>query len=85
MSNPSKDIRKQIRNVMQEVAPEILSQELMKALEARILKHVDSRLDLISDHIKATLNAIDSRTKDVQSMVVRQSAGVTVVKPGLEG
>lgn len=63
MSNVAKDIRKQVRNVTQEILSDVLSSELVTAMEVRIMQYVKKRLD-----------AIDERSKDIQAYMVRQSA-----------
>lgn len=61
----SKDLRKQLRNVIQEILPELLTSELMKVLEQKIT----ARLDLI-----------DQRQKDITGYMVRQSAPAPIKK-----
>lgn len=63
MSNPAKDIRKQIKNVIQAELEGILSNELYQTLEKRLM-----------DHLSARLNAIDERQKQLQSYMIRHTA-----------
>lgn len=63
MSNPAKDIRKQVRNVTQEILSDVLNNELVTAMEVRIMTYVKKRLD-----------AIDERQKDIQAYMIRNSA-----------
>jgi hypothetical protein len=69
MSNQAKDLRKQLRNVVQEVLPELLQSELVKAVEQKLRKEMNDRLNLI-----------DKRQKDIQGYVVRQSNSPIQVK-----
>lgn len=57
-----KDIRKQIRNVAQEILPELLSQEAIVALEKRLVERVAEQL-----------NRIEQNQKDMQSFVLRSA------------
>lgn len=64
-----KAYRKQIRNLAQELLPEMVKDELFKALSAQIHAQVEQ----ISANVKFTLKSIDERSKDIQSYIVRQS------------
>lgn len=55
-------LRKQIRNVVQELLPAVLTQEVVTSISSELKKEVLSRLD-----------AIDARQKDITSFVVRNS------------
>lgn len=70
MSN-SKDIRKQIRNVLQAEMEVILKQETAEAISKELKAHIDTRLNAIAKHLKDTLDAIEERTKDVQAYMLR--------------
>jgi len=59
MSNPQKDLRKQLRNLVKEELPEVLTVELVEAALAKINK----RLDLI-----------DERQKVIQSYLIRNTS-----------
>ena len=63
MGNPAKDIRKQVRNVVNEILQEVLSTELVKHIEIKLRNEMNARL-----------NIIDERQKDIQGYMVRQSA-----------
>lgn len=58
-----KEIRKQIKNVSQAMLKEATIEEMVLEVERRVLPVVKARLD-----------AIDSRMKDIQGYFVRQSA-----------
>lgn len=68
-----KEIRKQVRNVAKEMLPEILSQELLRALHSEITKNLEKRLDAIAAHLKTVLDSVDERSKSIQSYVLRNS------------
>lgn len=74
MSNPAKDIRKQLRNVVLALLPEVLTRELEEALYKKLLSDMNARMDLIANNAKETLEKIDQRSRDVQSYVVRQNS-----------
>lgn len=65
MGNQSnlKQLRGQIRIIVKEILPEILTTEVVAAIERVISTKVDARL-----------NNIDDRQKDLQSFMVRQRA-----------
>ena len=62
-----KDMRKQLRNVVQESLNEVL----LKELKHELMKHIDQRLDAIMKHLGTVLDTIDQRSKDVSSSVLR--------------
>jgi hypothetical protein len=65
-----KDVRKQIRNVCQE----LLTDELTKVILEAVMKRMNERMDLIANNARQTLQDIDNRSKDVQSYVLRNSS-----------
>lgn len=69
-----KMLRKQLRNVVQQLLPSTLENEMYSAVEKRVNNRIDARCDAIASHVKSTLEAIDSRSKDIQSFVVRNNA-----------
>lgn len=77
MSKEAKLIRGQVRQVVKEVMPEILTHELTTA----ILKDVMKRLEMSEELIKKTLEEMNSRSKDIMSYVVRQSAVTAPLTP----
>lgn len=58
----TKDMRKQLRNVVKELLPEILTAEFRAEILMKLYKELKARLD-----------EIDQRQKDIQSYVVRNS------------
>ena len=68
-----KDIRKQVKNVAQDLLNEALIQEVL----AKVTKHVDSRLDAMNAHVRSQLEAMDKRAKETQAYLVRQVTGAS--------
>ena len=75
--NKIKDIRKQVRVVCKEILPEALQQAISADFQMALISRLEYRMNQMDEKINATLKAIDERTKDVQHMVLRQSAGLT--------
>ena len=69
-------IRKQLRNVVQEALPNILTQDLVTTMRNDLLARVDVRLDDITKAVKSKLDEMDTRSKNIQSYVLR-NVGVT--------
>lgn len=68
MSSP-KIIRGQVR----QIAQELLGEELVLAASKELKGHIDRRLDILTKHIQETLDRVDTRSKEVQSYLVRAS------------
>lgn len=73
MANQVKVIRGQVRQVVKELLPELLGNELIAAIEQQVSKSVHARMDYLSKNVKETLQAIDTRSKDATSYLVRQT------------
>lgn len=71
MSNP-KELRKQLRNVVQELLPELLKKELTEAMFKTLMEHLNNRMDFVSASAKDSIAKIDERQKEMHSYVVRQ-------------
>lgn len=69
MSNPIKELRKQLRTITKEELPEILKNELFQAAVDQIQKQMHERLD-----------KIEETHKKILMYVMRQSAQSTVTK-----
>lgn len=63
-----KMIRKQLRNVVQEILPEVLGGDLF----ANLQKENSGRLDAITAEVRNTLKQLDDRSKAVQDYIMRQ-------------
>lgn len=70
MSN-AKELRKSLRNVVQELLPDLMKSEMAESIRKELANQVQARLDIIVKEIKATLEQIDQRSKDVQGYLVR--------------
>lgn len=66
MSNP-KELRKQLRNVVQELLPDLLNSEQHAVLK----KHIDLRISELEKHVKKVLADLDERHRDTMSYLVR--------------
>ena len=62
-----KEIRKQLRNVVQES----LNDAFIRELKHELMKHIDDRLDAIVKHLGNVLDTVDQRSKEVSSSVLR--------------
>lgn len=71
MSNQAKLVRGQLRQIVKEMLPDLLTSELRSAMHDRIAKEVQTRLDNVTKDVKDTLNMLDERSKDIQSYLVR--------------
>lgn len=71
MSNQAKLIRGQVRQIVKELLPEILKAEITYAIRKEIGEQAKLRLDDIAKEISARLDAVDERSKETQSYIVR--------------
>ncbi len=63
-----KELRKSLRNVVQELLPNLILQELEKAL----YKNLEYKIKLMDEHVRQELHAMTERQKDTLSYLVRQ-------------
>lgn len=84
MSNQAKQLRGQLRQIVQEQMPSLLNSALVKDIEAAIEARVNQRLDGITQTVKSTLDRIDERSKDIQSYVLRSSEKAVMPTPSGE-
>lgn len=68
-----KDIRKQLRNVTQELFPEVLSKELVASAFAELQKEMQFKLEAIQADVNAGLARMEERSKDVHSYILNQT------------
>lgn len=68
-----KALRKSVRNIVQELLPEILSAELADAIKSKLSQELGLRMDVIAKDAQKTLSAIDERQKDFQNFLLRQA------------
>ena len=74
MSNEAKLLRKQLHNIVKELMPALLTEELKSVMYAELTRQLNTRVDTIAKTVKETLDKIDERSKDVLGYAVRQSA-----------
>jgi ribosomal protein L9 len=67
MSNP-KELRKALRNVVQELLPQMLTVEMEKA----IYKSLEAQIKQIEENAKSQLKEMQERQKDTLSYLIRQ-------------
>jgi hypothetical protein len=65
-------IRKQLRNVCQEMAPDILKQEVFEQIYNKVREEVINRMAVIQTQVKQSLEEMEQRQKHVQSLLVRE-------------
>ena len=66
MSNP-KELRKSLRNVVQELYPEIITKELEDAL----FKALEIRVKKLEEDVRKQMHEMNERHKDVMGFLVR--------------
>jgi hypothetical protein len=81
MSKDVKLIRGQIRQIVKELLPELLTQELTTAIYKQLAGELGAKLEVVSNDIKRQLNAMDERSKDVQSFIMREMLSNIQTKP----
>lgn len=64
----TKELRSQLRIIVKELLPEIITSEY----HAELMKLITSRLDLIDKNTKSMLEEMTNRQKDVLGLLVRQ-------------
>ncbi len=67
-------IRKQLRNVVQELLPTLVTEEVKSEMHKKFEVEANQRLNNITETVKKTLDMIDQRSKDTQGYLVRQSS-----------
>lgn len=63
-----KELRKSLRNVVQEILPELLTKEL----ESALYKTLEARVKKLEDDVKAELKVMQERHKSTMDYLVRQ-------------
>ncbi len=71
----AKTLRKQIRNVLQEVGKEVLTSEVGESVEKKLLESMNARLDQIDKYCQSSLEKQDKRAKQIQSFVLQEVTG----------
>lgn len=76
----SKELRKQLRNVVQEIIPELLTRELCEAVYAKVRNDIMERLSGIDKQVTSTLEGINERAQNFQGFVMREMATASAQK-----
>lgn len=86
MSNSKqiKEIRGQVRQIVQDVLPGVFTAELQTALYKQISGELMAKLQVIDQELKRQLQTIDERAKDVQSFLMREVVNNSKAKPAEE-
>jgi short-subunit dehydrogenase len=75
-SQAAKAVRKQLRNVVQELLPALLQTEVFATLRGDVEKSLretfGARLEAINDSIMAQLKTMDDRSQQVQQFIMNQ-------------
>lgn len=74
MGNQVKELRKQLKNVVLGLLPEILTKELHEAIYKKLFTDMNARMDLIANNAKETLDRIDKRSLDMQVYATMQKS-----------
>ncbi len=77
MSNHAKDIRKQLKNVAQDLAPTVLASEAGVQMYKLLMQAVEGKLKDLELQVQETLIKIDERSKDLQAYAMRQISAMT--------
>lgn len=77
MSKEIKAIRGQLRQIAKEMLPEVMAAELFVKLQ----EEQRARLTEIAKMVTERLDQIESRSKDVQSFIMREAVNNTTPKP----
>lgn len=80
-----KAIRSQIRNVALELLPDMTAKVTSEEMYKLLNETIKTRLDIIEKEVRATLEAISNRARDVESLIMgevaRQSAAAAETQP----
>lgn len=79
-----KDIRKQLKNVAQAMAPTVLASEAGVHMYKQLMEAVQGKLKDIELQVQETLKQIDQRSVDLQSYAMRQISQMTMPTPIIE-
>lgn len=65
-----KTLRKQARNIIQELIPSLLQNELVDAVHKKLAESINTKLNKMNTSVEAQLKEIQDRQKDIQAYVV---------------
>lgn len=66
-----KVLRGQIRQIIQELLPSVIEREAFLDMHKTLSTTIDRRLDNLTDMVKAKLEQVDQRSKDMQAHVLK--------------
>ena len=75
----TKEVRKQLRNIFQELAPEVLSQEVVEKMYRKLEESLNIRLTALETQVRDVLERLDKRQQDTLGYLIR--AATTPVVP----
>ena len=73
MSNDAKVMRKQLRNITQDVLPELLRSEVFKGLYSQLEAEMKKELNRIHAEITDSILRIDERSRDIQQYLLNEA------------
>lgn len=76
-----KDMRKQLKNVIETEAANLFTKELYDHAFASLKAEITTRLQAIETDIKDKLNQLDARQLDMQSYIVRELTKAAPLDP----
>lgn len=86
MSNPAKDLRKQLRAIVQEILPAFLSNEIgleiYKKTKQDLVEHNAKQMQAMDAYIKQQLEQIAARQKEVTDLLKAQIQSLS--KPNVD-
>lgn len=75
-----KEVRKQLHNILQD-NPDLLKNEIYKAAFDQLRTEITARLQMIEGSIKQSLEQMETRQKDMHSMLTRAAFAATSIEP----
>lgn len=81
MSNSPKELRKALRNVVQEQLPDLIKKEIFLEMYTTLHKDMVDKMTKIEQQVRESLGAMDSRSKDVQDYIMRTVMAHTANTP----
>lgn len=67
-----KTIRKQLRNIVQELLPNLLKQEIVDAIKKEVADQMSNRMEAIAVNVRESLDKIGEDQKKFQEFATRQ-------------
>lgn len=83
-SKDTKDIRKQLRNVVKEIMPEVMKSQLGETLLKELTTVLNIKMRDLETQVRTALQNIDNRAKDLQSLMLREMVAKSTPVPEQE-